>query len=109
MPALKRIRQCIACPWRVAVDPPRDVPNYGEGIYDRMRATLRSGLDSLDGGIAMACHNQKKNETRPCAGWLHNQLGVGNNIAIRIHVSSGKLPVPIVRGEQHETPPEGDV
>ncbi len=106
----KTVKQCVACPWRVAVKPSRDVPNYGEGIYDRMRSTLRSGVETIGGGprIAMACHNQKDGEQLPCAGWLYNQLGVGNNIGIRLHVMSGRLPAPTVRGEQHETLPDED-
>lgn len=107
MAELKTIKQCKGCPWKVSVDPPRDVPKYAEGIYDRMRASTRSGIESLSNRpyAAMACHNQRDGEQRPCAGWLHNQLGVGNNLGVRMRVAAGKLPVPKVVGEQHETPP----
>lgn len=103
-------KQCRACPWRVDVKPSRDVPKYGEGIYDRMRSTLRSGLETLNGKpyIAMACHNQKDGAQLPCAGWLHNQLGVGNNIGVRLRVMAGTLPAPVVFGAQHETVPASD-
>lgn len=50
----------------------------------------------------MACHYSKLGEEFPCAGWLYNQLGVGNNLAVRLAVMSGRLPAPTVDGEQHE-------
>ena len=107
MSARKTTKQCKACPWRVDVIPARDVPGYEPGLYDRMRATLRDGLDSLAPGtrMSMACHHQVDGEELPCAGWIHNQLGVGNNLAVRINVGSGRLPVPQVIGEQHEILP----
>ena len=51
----------------------------------------------------MACHDARVGEEFPCAGWLHHQLGPGNNIAARIQVMRGQLPVPSVSGEQHHT------
>ena len=52
---------------------------------------------------AMACHYSKPGEEFVCAGWLHHQLGVGNNISVRLAVATRKLPVPEVDGEQHES------
>jgi hypothetical protein len=99
----KTARQCVSCPWRVEVIPARDVPDYDPGIYARMRATLRSGLGSMQGTrIVMECHNGKRQD-RACAGWLHHQIGVGNNLGVRIAVACGRLPAPKVIGEQHET------
>ena len=65
---------------------------------------IQSGLDSLFRSCktAMACHYSKIGEEFPCAGWLHHQLGVGNNIAVRLAVATGRLPVPEVDGDQHD-------
>lgn len=99
------VRQCKTCPWRVAIVPARDVPDYDPGIYDRMRATLRSGLASIldDKRVIMECHCGGPGEKRPCAGWLHHQLGAGGNLSVRMDVISGRLPIPKVRGKQHES------
>jgi hypothetical protein len=101
---MKTVKQCKTCPWRVAVTPSRDVPDYDPGIYDRMRSTLRSGIETLSEKtrVIMECHNGKRGDNRACAGWLHHQLGIGNNLAVRLAVSVGRLPVPKVVGEQHE-------
>jgi len=100
----KTAKQCKTCPWRVDVVPPRDVPNYDPGIYARMRATLRSGFESMSDKtrIVMKCHNGRDNVDVACAGWLHHQIGVGNNLGVRFAVILGKLPVPKVIGDQHE-------
>ncbi len=99
------VKQCKTCPWRVAVKPSRDVPDFDPGIYERMQGTLREGLSTLSSKTRtiMECHNGKRGANRPCAGWLHHQIGVGNNIGVRMSVMVGKLPVPEVIGEQHES------
>lgn len=52
----------------------------------------------------MACHySQFQKKPIYCAGWLHNQLGPGNNIGVRLAVMTGEMPVPVVDGPQHET------
>lgn len=101
---MKTVKQCKTCPWRVAVDPARDVPDYDEGIYERMRATLRTGLDSMfeKSRVVMECHNGRPGADRACAGWLHHQLGIGNNIGVRMSIATGRLPMPRVVGDQHE-------
>lgn len=101
---LKTVKQCKTCPWRVDVVPSRDVPDYDPGIYDRMRTSLRTGLESMSEKtrMVMECHNGKRGANRACAGWLHHQLGVGNNIGVRLSVHAGRLPIPKVVGEQHE-------
>ena len=51
----------------------------------------------------MACHETARGRELPCAGWLHNQLGVGNNIALRIMVFKGQIDGNVeVVGPQHE-------
>jgi hypothetical protein len=100
------VRQCATCPWKVATVPDRDIPNgYSVELHESLRDTIQTGLDSLFRACrtAMACHYSKPGEEFACAGWLHNQLGVGNNIAVRLAVAIGRLPVPEVDGEQHES------
>lgn len=101
---MKMVKQCESCPWRVDVKPSRDVPNFGPGIYDRMQASLRTGLESMaeKTRLVMECHNGKRGANRPCAGWLHHQIGVGNNLGVRLAVMTGRSPVPKIDGEQHE-------
>ncbi len=98
------IVQCKSCPWRVDSDT-ADIPNYIPELHHRLRRTIKSGLESLPGSClnVMACHHSRTGSEHACAGWLHNQLGVGNNIAVRIAVMTGTMPVPEVDGEQHDS------
>lgn len=103
----RSIVQCKTCPWRVDADP-YAIPNYQRELHAKLDRTIQSGVESLFRVLStgtrnvMACHYSKAEAEFPCAGWLHNQLGVGNNIAIRLAVMSGKLPPPEVDGPQHE-------
>ena len=100
---METIMQCKSCPWRVDCEPDKDIPNgYCIELHESLRKTIRSGLDSLTPGVTMACHYSKPGEEFACAGWIHNQLGVGNNIGVRLAVANGRLPVPEVIGDQHE-------
>ena len=99
-------RQCATCPWKVETVPDRDIPHgYCADMHASLRGTIQTGLDSLFRSCrtAMACHYSKVGEEFVCAGWLHNQLGVGNNISVRLAVATRQLPVPQIDGEQHET------
>jgi len=100
------VRQCLTCPWKVATVPDRDIPNgYRVELHESLHSTIQSGLGSLFRSCktAMACHYSKPGEEFACAGWLHNQLGAGNNISVRLAVATGQLPVPEVDGDQHES------
>lgn len=101
---MNQVRQCPTCPWRVSTVPDRDIPHgYRVEMHEALRNTIQEGLDSLRRcKTAMACHHSKIGEEFPCAGWIHNQLGPGNNIAVRLAVIAGQLPVPKVDGDQHE-------
>jgi hypothetical protein len=49
----------------------------------------------------MACH---ESHSAYCIGWLHNQLGVGNNIALRLKMlNCDNIGDIEIDGEQHET------
>jgi hypothetical protein len=84
-----------------------DIPNYVPGLHHKLDNTIAEpgslcGLGAKTMRV-MACHYSKPGEEFPCAGWLHNQLGPGNNIAVRLRVMTGGMPVPVVDGEQYET------
>jgi hypothetical protein len=103
----EKIKQCKSCPWRVDCVPEEDIPNgYCANMHAELKGTINSGIESLPqpGGTirAMACHYSKIGKEFLCAGWLHNQLGSGNNIAARLAVMTGKWPMPVTEGEQHE-------
>lgn len=101
---LKRTAQCAKCPWRKDVDP-HDIPN---GYCEKKHAGLVSTIakpgempGSLGALQAMACH---ETDDAHCVGWLMNQAGSGNNIALRLRLMTceniGKVRLV---GEQHET------
>jgi hypothetical protein len=98
------VKQCVSCPWRVDCVPDRDIPNYNPELHVGLRAkTIRSGLESLAScSVQMACHYSKPGKQFACAGWIHNQVGSGNNISVRLAVAHGRLPIPEVVGDQHE-------
>lgn len=98
-------RQCEKCPWRVDVDP-NTIPNgYCQTKHRNLRNTIAVPGEVRIGGKLrmMACHETKPGKELPCVGWLANQLGRGNNIALRMvarHDSS--LHEFELVGEQHE-------
>lgn len=109
-PAPQKIHQCKTCPWKVTTDPTAEIPNYVPELARALTCTIaKSPMESLFPVIGaggpmrmMACHYSRPGEEFPCAGWLEHQLGVGNNIAVRLLVVQGRLPVPVTEGEQHE-------
>jgi Family of unknown function (DUF6283) len=99
---LKRTAQCANCPWRAGANP-REIPNgYCEAKHRDLKQTIAQP-GSIDSGPlqAMACH---ETHNAHCIGWLVNQIGPGNTIALRIQMIScqnaGKIRL---RGEQHRT------
>ncbi len=101
----KKVKQCPTCPWRVDCQPMTDIPNYVPGLHHKLDRTIKSGLETLGCKVmrVMACHYSKPGEEFPCAGWLYNQIGPGNNLGVRLRVMTGQMPVPVVDGEQYET------
>lgn len=99
-----KVHQCKSCPWRATCVPEKDIPNYRRELAEGLTKTIRSGLETLAETTRhiMACHYSKPGAEFPCAGWLHNQAGAGNNIAMRLAVMTGAMPVPVVDGDQHE-------
>lgn len=97
---LKRTHQCEKCPWRVEVDP-FDIPNgYDPEKHRALEGTIANPGSLRDTGTAMACH---ETDAAHCIGWLVNQLGPGNNLALRIRMFSCDNAKAIkLRGEQHQ-------
>lgn len=106
---LKRTAQCDKCPWRVDVDP-HDIPNgYCEQKHENLVRTIAKS-DTLQQAMAhlagepmhvMACH---ETHDAHCIGWLMNQLGPGNNIALRLHVRNcSNIDRVRLRGGQHQS------
>lgn len=97
-------RQCRKCPWRTDVDP-NDIPNgycstKHRGLADTIAAP---GVPSQGALKLMACHESPIGRERVCVGWLHNQLGVGNNIGMRLAVHSKRVSANYeLVGPQHE-------
>ncbi len=99
-------RQCRKCPWRVDVDP-NEIPNgYCSTKHAALSSTIaKPGALTLDKELRMmACHESPVGREMPCIGWLHQQLGTGNNIGLRLAVLRGQIDAKYTLvGEQHET------
>jgi len=101
---LSRRKQCAKCPWRVDVDP-NDIPNgYSRELHAGLACTIAEpGAIRVGALRMMACHESKVGKEKPCVGWLANQLGPGNNIALRICALRDKSLANFrLVGEQHE-------
>jgi hypothetical protein len=102
--ALKRVKQCAKCPWRIDTDP-RKIPNgYTHEKHKNLQKTIsKDPLRELASNElrAMACHEE---HDAHCIGWLKHQIGAGNNIVLRIQMSActnaGEIQLV---GEQHKT------
>lgn len=97
-------RQCAKCPWKVTTDP-RTIP----GGYSAEKHRALSGTIALDSGLRvgpirmMACHESAMGAEVPCVGWIANQLGPGNNLALRLRACRDKSLLDFeLDGEQHE-------
>lgn len=97
-------RQCEKCPWKKGVDP-RGIPDgYSEDSHRALQSTIaKAGHLSLEPLVMMACHESPRGRELPCVGWLSQQLGEGNNLALRFLVISGCVSADIETvGPQHE-------
>lgn len=98
-------RQCSKCPWRVDVDPCTIPRGYSAEKHRQLAGTIAQPSDLLSSTLRiMACHNTPVGREQPCVGWLHNQLGVGNNLTLRLAVFVLKKISPDYElvGEQRE-------
>ena len=102
---MKTRRQCVKCPWRVDVDP-NDIPNgYCETKHRALSETVAEPGSFRPGGLRiMACHETGVGSELPCVGWLHSQLGEGNNLGLRLLAITGRINADYeLVGDQHET------
>lgn len=90
--------QCAKCPWKVTTNP-HEIPNeYSVDAHKKLSGTISEGLDSLNNNRIMVCHETHK---KHCIGWIHNQLGVGNNIGLRMRIKHYDLSRMKIYGKQH--------
>ncbi len=85
---LKRTRQCAECPWKTDVEP-QEIPGYSLKKHQHLLRTIAGPVDKQIGALGqplhvMACHMHPEGGEAHCLGWLMNQVGPGNNIAMRI-------------------------
>lgn len=101
---LERTVQCAKCPWKVSTNPHEIPDGYSVDLHKGLACTIKSGMSSLGRSVvAMACHHSAHGKEDYCIGWLHNQLGVGNNIGLRIKMMNCENAGDIkIKGEQHQ-------
>ena len=125
---LPRLKQCEKCPWKKSTNP-LEIPdgysienhvNLKNTIADLKKDCLMTShqiscgetTENLSSFIAsignlkhvMACHHTNGDDGMYCIGWLHNQLGVGNNIGLRVKmIQCENIKHIKLDGEQHET------
>ena len=100
------MKQCAKCPWRKSTDP-HEIPNgYCEEKHlDLSKTIAEPALMQLGTLRLMACHDSPMGSERVCVGWLAQQLGPGNNIALRMAAFQGRfgdLSTMELVGDQHE-------
>ncbi len=104
-PVTKPRKQCAKCPWKTSTDP-HDIPDgYSEDAHKSLASTIAAPGSISAGGLRVfACHESKRGRETPCVGWLVNQLGPGNNIALRLAVMSHRVDANVrTIGPQHDT------
>jgi hypothetical protein len=96
-------KQCKRCPWKVGTDPHQIPDGYCEDKHANLKNTIADGSPNIGGTLRlMACHESTVGRDRPCVGWLANQLGPGNNIALRLAVRAGRVDANFeLDGAQH--------
>lgn len=97
------MNQCKACPWKKSTVPTRDIPGgYSADKHRGLACTIAEPGDFRGSGSMMACHEFPPGKEQPCVGWVINQLGVGNNIGLRLRAMDGRFENFRVEGPQHE-------
>lgn len=103
---LKRTVQCAKCPWKVSTNPHEIPGGYCEQKHHALASTIadrHNSLSSLGEELkVMACHHSTPGAEEHCIGWVHNQVGRGNNILLRLQmISCSNAHLIQVKGEQH--------
>lgn len=89
---LERPKQCATCPWKKGATV-ANIPDYDLDHHLSLQNTIADPEASFKPSDCnrlrvMACHYSTSDRDLHCIGWLHNQLTVGNNVALRIHAAS---------------------
>lgn len=100
------MKQCKKCPWRKDVNP-FEIPGYCVKKHEALRRTIavpgRANFHERS-LMLMACHESGVGSESVCVGWAHHQLGVGNNLALRLlALEREDLQKLELIGEQHES------
>lgn len=89
----REIRQCKTCPWRAGTKL-EDIPGYSVELHKKLgQSTIADDVSLSPTDASMACHNSPVGRETYCAGWLANQLGPGNNLALRLQVAYSGMRV----------------
>lgn len=103
---LKRTHQCKKCPWKVSTNPHEIPGGYCETKHRNLESTIsKDPISEMFSGIinVMACHHSEPGREEHCVGWIYNQLGVGNNVALRMKMRNCENIFDLrVVGPQHE-------
>ena len=102
---LSRTKQCAKCPWKVKTNPHEIPDGYSEERHRNLASTIAKEGELPTGKTlnVMACHHSTDDHKEHCIGWLHNQLGHGNNIGLRIAMMGCENIREIkTYGKQHE-------
>ncbi|MDQ2096792.1 MAG: DUF6283 family protein [Tychonema bourrellyi B0820] len=83
---LNQTKQCKTCPWKLS-ETVADIPNYSVETHEALQDTIADktgNANQIQEKLnVMTCH---KSINSKCVGWLHNQLGIGNNIPLRVNM-----------------------
>ncbi|MCC3459774.1 MAG: hypothetical protein EAZ73_09000 [Oscillatoriales cyanobacterium] len=86
---LNQTKQCKTCPWKISTTV-TDIPNYSLEQHINLSNTIADDTGNLCGInrplVVMGCHHSTVGKEYECIGWLHNQLGNGNNIPLRLRM-----------------------
>ena len=102
---LKLTTQCAKCPWKVSTNPYEIPGEYSKELHENLSITIADPHPKsfvMPTEIkTMACHLTHNNH---CIGYLYNQLGYGNNLALIIKfMNCENLEDMKIIGPQHET------
>ena len=91
---LKQTKQCKTYPWKLSTTV-ADIPNYCLETHKALRDTIADATGNVrdiqcKNITVMTCHKSirslRARSASSCVGWLHNQLGKGSNVPLRIHM-----------------------
>jgi len=85
----RRSLQCKACPWKIS-SRLEDIPGYEA---EKHRGLAGCTGATVEGLRIMACHESPQNSPYACVGWLANQIGSGNNLNLRLALTTKRIRI----------------